>query len=54
MKTCPHNIKCEHCVEKHFCEKCHIILNNKKIKCVLCENKYKTWFNICVKKKKKH
>ena len=42
MKTCQHEIKCEHCVEKHFFEKCHITSNNKKMKCVLCDIKHKT------------
>ena len=30
MKTYQHKMKYEHCVEKHFFEKCHMVLNNKK------------------------
>ena len=42
MKTCQYKTKYKHCVKKHFFEKCHITSNNKKMKCALCENKYKT------------
>ena len=53
IKTCQHEIKCEHCVEKHFFEKCHMTSNNKKMRCVLCDDEHKTWFNICEYQKKK-
>ena len=53
MKTYQYKTKCEHCVEKHFSEKCHTTSNDKKMRCVLCDNKHKTWFNICEYKKKK-
>ena len=51
MKTCQCKMKCEHCVENLFFEKCHMTLNNKKTKCKLYNDKHKTWFNICEKKK---
>ena len=51
MKTCQYEMKCEYYVEKHFFEKCHMTSNDKKMKYVLCNNKHKTWFNICEYKK---
>ena len=42
IKTCQHETKCDHCVEKHFFEKCHMTSNSKKMKCVLFNNEHKT------------
>ena len=42
MKTCQHKMKYKHCLEKLFFEKCHMTLNNKKTKCMLCDDEHKT------------
>ena len=46
-------MKCEHCAEKHFSEKCHMTSNDKKTKCVLCDDEHEMWFCICLYLKKK-